>query len=71
MNTCGFCGGRGRVYNHQADAYGPRPDYPTERACEYCGGTGTCEGGNMLLPQGPVYQADDEDRRRTGLPPWA
>jgi DnaJ-class molecular chaperone len=71
LTTCGFCGGRGRVANHQADRYGPRPDYPAERPCEYCGGTGTCEDGHKLAPQGRVYQADDEDRRMAGLPPWA
>lgn len=71
MTTCGYCGGTGAVANHQADAYGPRPDYPATRTCEYCGGSGACEGGDRLLAQGPVYQADDEDRRRAGSPPWA
>lgn len=40
-------------------------------ACEYCGGSGTCEGGDKLLAQGPVYQCDDEDRPLSGSPPWA
>jgi hypothetical protein len=71
MNTCGFCGGSGIVANRQADRYGPRPDYPAQRVCEYCGGSGQWEDGDKLLLQGPVYQATDEDRQRAGLPPWA
>lgn len=71
MATCGFCGGSGRVANRQADAYGPRPDYPADCKCEYCDGTGQCEDGDRLLTQGPVCQATEEDRRRAGLPPWA
>ena len=73
MTTCGYCGGSGRVLNRQADIYGPRPDYPAERACDYCGGSGACAGGERLLAQerGRVYQADDDDRGRAGLPAWA
>ncbi len=73
MDTCGYCNGSGRVLNRRADAYGPRPDYPTHQTCEYCGGSGCCDGGGNLLPQnaGAVYQADDEDRRRAGQPSWA
>ena len=71
MTTCGFCGGGGRVPAAQRDACGPRPDYPAERACEYCGGAGVCEGGDKLLAAGPAYRCDDEDRARAGLPPWA
>lgn len=70
MAPCGFCRGRGRVLNHQADRYGPRPDYPSERPCDYCGGSGQCEDGDQLAPQGKVYQCDDEDRARSGLAPW-
>lgn len=71
--TCGFCNGTGRVANRQADRYGPRPDYPMTCSCPYCGGVGACEDGDKLLPQDAarVYRADDEDRRRAGLPPWA
>lgn len=70
MTLCGHCNGRGRVLNHQADRYGPRPDYPAERWCEYCHGEGVCEEGDLLIPQGKVYQCDDEDRRRAGTAPW-
>lgn len=71
MSTCKYCGGTGRVLNRQADPYGPRPDLPADRWCEYCHGSGQTEGGDRLLPQGPTYQADDEDRERAGCPAWA
>lgn len=73
MMSCGYCCGSGQVANSQRDAYGPRPDYPTMRTCEYCGGSGRCDDGDKLLPQNrsAVYQADDDDRRRAGLPSWA
>lgn len=73
MQTCGYCGGTGRVLNPQRDAYGPRPDYPAEAACNYCSGSGQVEDGDKLIRQerDKVYQADDEDRRRAGLPAWA
>lgn len=47
------------------------PITPLTRPCEYCGGAGACEGGDLLLPQGDVYRATEEDRDRAGLPPWA
>lgn len=71
MHHCGFCNGSGIVANHQADKYGPRPDYPATRTCEYCNGSGQCADGNKLLPQGHVYRATAEDQQRAGAPPWA
>ncbi len=70
MQTCGYCGGNGHVSNAQRDRYGPRPDYPSRRACEYCDGSGQCEDGAKLLPAGEAYQATDEDRERAGIAPW-
>lgn len=67
MQPCGFCNGTGTVLNHQADRYGPRPDYPATVTCPYCGGEGQCDEGTELAPQG---KADDEDKRRAGLAPW-
>ena len=73
VQICGYCSGTGVVMNHQADRYGPRPDYPETRTCEYCGGDGTCNDGSKLAAQdrSKAYQADDEDRRMAGQPPWA
>lgn len=51
METCGFCNGTGTVRNRQADRYGPRPDFPETRTCEYCDGTGQCDEGDKLAPQ--------------------
>ncbi len=66
--TCGYCGGSGRVANHQADRYGPRPDYPAERPCEYCNGSGQCERGDILLPQAkPSIDEQDDAARNAHL----
>lgn len=52
MQTCGFCGGSGKIETNPYDNYGydRGPDYPTHRPCEYCDGAGECEKGDTLLP---------------------
>ncbi len=67
MQTCGYCGGSGRVQGKASDAYGPRPDYPETVRCEYCGGSGQCEDGNRLLGQQPGRR---EDAPNSGNPAW-
>jgi hypothetical protein len=52
--TCGFCGGNGFVYASMYDSYGcQRFDEPPRVVCAYCGETGCCENGHVLLPAAP------------------
>jgi hypothetical protein len=49
--SCGFCGGSGRVPGRQFDRDGRhRPDLPATVTCSYCGGSGMCVEGSKLLP---------------------
>jgi hypothetical protein len=51
MEPCGFCSGRGFVYGSMYDDHGyQRHDEPPQVTCEYCGGSGACVDGGLLLP---------------------
>jgi hypothetical protein len=54
LETCGFCGGSGKVPGPTHDREGrQRRDWPERIVCEYCGGAGVCEEGSKLLPARP------------------
>jgi hypothetical protein len=67
--TCGFCGGSGRMPGPKHDTYGWRPDYPDMVTCEYCGGSGACEDGGKLLLCTPA--AAEPATGNEGNPSWA
>lgn len=48
---CGYCGGNGWVWGNTHDRFGYRiHDEPPRVTCEYCGGSGACAQGSLLLP---------------------
>ena len=65
---CGFCSGRGWHFGRTHDSYGyQRHDSPPRVTCEYCGGTGRTEGGNLLLP---AIEPDPPPDPNAGNPAW-
>jgi len=67
--VCGFCSGRGFVYGNTHDAYGyQRHDEPPQVTCEYCGGSGQCADGGLLLPADEPRRPSNES---SGSPIWA
>ena len=72
METCGFCGGSGRVLSRAYDRFGAAVEQRMV-ACEYCDGSGCCEDGDKLMAGGHARAGTEHaaDLAWGGSPTWA